>query len=663
MTVKSGEKIVGTEDGVFRTAGIIRCAPDQRWSYDMIKRFSGTPDEPKLGSRSDVIPTYTKRKNDQQTVKDAFADMPREPAAQARAVYITAKDVKEHGASEGCKACESAMRRGRSTDFAHTDACRIRFQEIMRVAGSAKLSRADQRMDEAVFRASNVAEVPAAEKPMEMDADAPAAAPEPAASSSSTAPAPAPPPAPAPAAPRHRDPPPTEPEAAWSQRPERMARKQAASNTAEDGSQSLAVPRGRTHQQQPQQRKQPQSRGSVQQMNRRMTEHPPRAAATHRKKLAMSKGQCRARLWTRRAIRLLMGLRDLDAPVLMSSSDPPRNHDEVAKGRGVTAKPKPLCTGSVSWEPLKCILNREIESGGDATAPVDTAEGDDTVGTKVVMSHPGLIAPTEEITSKECQWQDVVSGTFARSFPRVKRLITTTRGGPPIGDVHRRTVWSLSKGRVIDDCIVDDVSDEFLNCELDQEDDIRVELIMKGAESMYRKIGADVAEVYYQPRIAQAAAMLSQAGVQLKPAWSLDLPRCDPTTGRAWGLSQLRVQSRVTKLLKESQPLFLIGSPPCTACLPLQNLSRMKRDPKVVEAEMEAARVHLRCCMRLYALQVREGRFFVHEHPAEASSWEEQCVAEIAAMDDVGMVMLDMCAFGMRVETANCKGLRESGRE
>ena len=46
----------------------------------------------------------------------------------------------------------------------------------------------------------------------------------------------------------------------------------------------------------------------------------------------------------------------------------------------------------------------------------------------------------------------------------------------------------------------------------------------------------------------------------------------------------------------------------------------------------------------------------MHEHPNEARSWEEQCVAEIAAMDDVGMVMLDMCAFGMRVETGKLQG-------
>ena len=53
--------------------------------------------------------------------------------------------------------------------------------------------------------------------------------------------------------------------------------------------------------------------------------------------------------------------------------------------------------------------------------------------------------------------------------------MTTTRGGPPIEDVHRRTVWALFKGRAIHDCIVDDVSDHESNKKLEEADDIRVE--------------------------------------------------------------------------------------------------------------------------------------------------------------------------------------------
>ena len=55
---------------------------------------------------------------------------------------------------------------------------------------------------------------------------------------------------------------------------------------------------------------------------------------------------------------------------------------------------------------------------------------------------------------------------------------------------------------MIDDCIVDDTSDDILNRYLDEPDDLRVELTMKDSLSMYNKKGADVAEVYSQPRVA-----------------------------------------------------------------------------------------------------------------------------------------------------------------
>ena len=88
---------------------------------------------------------------------------------------------------------------------------------------------------------------------------------------------------------------------------------------------------------------------------------------------------------------------------------------------------------------------------------------DETVGSKDIMKHPGPIIMTDDIKNCELQRTDVVSGTFARTFKQVSRMMTTTRGGPPIGDIHRRTVWSLSKGKVIHDCIVDDTSDYELN--------------------------------------------------------------------------------------------------------------------------------------------------------------------------------------------------------
>ena len=86
---------------------------------------------------------------------------------------------------------------------------------------------------------------------------------------------------------------------------------------------------------------------------------------------------------------------------------------------------------------------------------------------------------------------------------------------------------------MVHDCIVDDVSDYELNKKLEEADDIRVELTMKGAMKMYNRIGADVSEVYSQPRVAQAAAEYNADGLKLQLCFSLDLTGADPTTGRA----------------------------------------------------------------------------------------------------------------------------------
>ena len=83
----------------------------------------------------------------------------------------------------------------------------------------------------------------------------------------------------------------------------------------------------------------------------------------------------------------------------------------------------------------------------------------------------------------------------------------TSSAGPPECDVYRRLVRSLSTGKFIDDCIVEDVDDRVLRRPIPVPDDLRVELIMRDALSMYQRKGADVVEVYSQPRIAQEAAI------------------------------------------------------------------------------------------------------------------------------------------------------------
>ena len=267
-----------------------------------------------------------------------------------------------------------------------------------------------------------------------------------------------------------------------------------------------------------------------------------------------------------------------------------------------------------------------------------------------IRQHPGQVVNTKDIAGGDKEWKDIGSGTVARSFVNVRKLLTTTRGGPPLCDVHRRTVWSLSTGRVIDDCIVEDTADEVLNRELPYPDDIRVELVLKNALDMYRRKGADVVELYSQPRVAQEAAVRNYGGTNLIPGWSLDLTRSDPQTGKPWNLADVQVQNRVKKMIIQGKPLFVVGSPPCTAFSVIQNINKARRDPKVVAAEVKAATAHINFCAEIYCLQVKSGRYFVHEHPARATSWNTDSMVRLVAMEEVDICHVDMCQYGMTAQ-------------
>ena len=96
MTVQSGEKDVATTDGVYRVGGVMRRAPDQRWSAEVSRGIKGTPAEPNPGSGSVIMPTYAEHREEQKTVNYQKAP---EVEKIVRPAYIYKNDVKEHGAT------------------------------------------------------------------------------------------------------------------------------------------------------------------------------------------------------------------------------------------------------------------------------------------------------------------------------------------------------------------------------------------------------------------------------------------------------------------------------------------------------------------------------------------------------------------------------------
>ena len=166
---------MATSDAIYRVGGVMRRAPDQRWSHELIQGIKGTPAEPRPGSGSDTLPTYAKHSETDK--KETYEKDDNVPIIQVRPAYIYKNDVIEHGGTEGCKACHVAMTRGNTTGYTHSPACLMRFGNIFRERGSAKLTRADERWSQAVVEQSTGVEDNAAapeEEKMENTTAAPA---------------------------------------------------------------------------------------------------------------------------------------------------------------------------------------------------------------------------------------------------------------------------------------------------------------------------------------------------------------------------------------------------------------------------------------------------------------------------------------------------------
>ena len=52
--------------------------------------------------------------------------------------------------------------------------------------------------------------------------------------------------------------------------------------------------------------------------------------------------------------------------------------------------------------------------------------------------------------------------------------------------------------------------------------------------------------------------------------------------------------------------------------------------------------------VKLYEKQRSEGRWFLHEHPAQATSWALTAVEKLSAKEDVITTLADQCQYGLK---------------
>ncbi len=164
-----------------------------------------------------------------------------------------------------------------------------------------------------------------------------------------------------------------------------------------------------------------------------------------------------------------------------------------------------------------------------------------------------------------------------------------------------------------------------------------------------------VSEIYSPPRVTRMASMLPS--LKVLPGYAFDITTNDPEDNEPWDFDLATKREKARRLLREQQPLFLVGSPMCTAWCTWQRLNRLRRDPETCKRERIKAQLHLDFVMQLYKEQIEAGRFFLHEHPSGAGSWEETCCREVMELPNVQRVNADQCQYDNECTFGLQKGL------
>ena len=101
------------------------------------------------------------------------------------------------------------------------------------------------------------------------------------------------------------------------------------------------------------------------------------------------------------------------------------------------------------------------------------------------------------------------------------------------------------------------------------------------------------------------------------------------------------------QLILDKKPWLLIGSPMCTIFSAIQALNKKKMGSKRWRAAYAYGLSHLLFALELYAVQIKAGRYMLHEHPLSASSWRVPEVVEFMTLHGLTRVRGDMCCFNM----------------
>ena len=170
-------------------------------------------------------------------------------------------------------------------------------------------------------------------------------------------------------------------------------------------------------------------------------------------------------------------------------------------------------------------------------------------------------------------------------------------------------------------------------------------------ENIIAILNTHISEVYSPPRLAKIAHEYG-----LLAGTSFDITMNDET-GMPWDFDMPSQRQRCRERIEKEKPKLLVGSPMCTAFSIIQNLNRKRMGEKRWKEMIAYGTRHLLFVIELYELQLRAGRYILHEHPLSASSWHLPELTDFMHRWDLKRFSGHMCRFGMTSEDANGPGL------
>ena len=93
------------------------------------------------------------------------------------------------------------------------------------------------------------------------------------------------------------------------------------------------------------------------------------------------------------------------------------------------------------------------------------------------------------------------------------------------------------------------------------------------------------------------------------------------------------------------KPRLIVGSPMCAMFSAFQN-STLWTEEK--QHRWREDRKHLQFVGELYKQQFKEGRWFLHIHPASATSWSLKEITNVMDMEGVDVIAADQCMFRLK---------------